>query len=58
MKQRLGRVGLQIEVKEEDGTKEVDYDEEKKVVRIPLSAMGDGARRSKLVLFTCNKCGA
>ncbi|KAG2450720.1 hypothetical protein HYH02_004558 [Chlamydomonas schloesseri] len=48
---------LQIEVKEEDGTKNVDYDDEKKVVRIPLSALGDGSRRSKLVLFTCNKCG-
>ncbi|KAG2438104.1 hypothetical protein HXX76_005713 [Chlamydomonas incerta] len=44
-------------MKEEDGTKEVEYDEEKKVVRIPLSALGDGTRRSKLVLFTCNKCG-
>ncbi|GLC33062.1 hypothetical protein PLESTB_000374600 [Pleodorina starrii] len=50
--------GLRIEAKVEDGTTEVEYDEENKVVRIPLSALGpEGQRRSKLVLFTCNKCG-
>ncbi|EFJ47616.1 hypothetical protein VOLCADRAFT_91932 [Volvox carteri f. nagariensis] len=49
---------LRIEAKEEDGTSNIDYDEENKVVRIPLSALGpEGQRRTKLVLFTCNKCG-
>ncbi|PNH04566.1 hypothetical protein TSOC_009264 [Tetrabaena socialis] len=49
---------LRLEVKPENGSTAVEYDEENKVVRIPLSAMGpEGQRRSKLVLFTCNKCG-
>lgn len=41
---------------EEGGPSDVEYDEESKTVRIPLSAM-DGGRRTKLVMFTCNKCG-
>ncbi|KXZ44572.1 hypothetical protein GPECTOR_65g190 [Gonium pectorale] len=49
---------LRIEVKPEDGSTDVEYDDAGKVVRIPLSALsGEGARRTKLVLFTCNKCG-
>ncbi|GIM01104.1 hypothetical protein Vretimale_5944 [Volvox reticuliferus] len=49
---------LRIEAKEEDGTSDIEYDEQNKVVRIPLSALGpEGQRRTKLVLFTCNKCG-
>ena len=41
-----------------DGSQsDVEYDEESKTVRVPLSAM-DGGRRTKLVMFTCNKCGA
>ncbi len=35
---------------------DVEFDEKDKVVRIPLSAT-DGGRRTKLVMFTCNKCG-
>jgi hypothetical protein len=48
--------GLRLEVEPNEGVKEVTYDEQEKVVRIPLSAM-EGGRRTKLVMFTCNKCG-
>ena len=33
------------------------YDEANKTVRIPLAALTDGQRRTKMVMFTCNKCG-
>ncbi|KAG2489076.1 hypothetical protein HYH03_012512 [Edaphochlamys debaryana] len=50
---------LKLEVKPEDGSSEPEYDEASKVVRIPLSALEgpENKRRTKLVLFTCNKCG-
>lgn len=37
----------------------MEYDEANKVVRIPLAALQgpEGSRRTKLVMFTCNKCG-
>lgn len=35
----------------------ISYDEETKTVRIPLAALGQAGRRTKLVLFTCNQCG-
>jgi hypothetical protein len=51
------RAGLKIEPKPDtDGSNEVEYDEATKTVRIPLSA-ASGQRRTKLVMFTCNKCG-
>ena len=52
----VGTAGLKLEVEPNEGVKEVTYDEQEKVVRIPLSAM-EGGRRTKLVMFTCNKCG-
>ena len=38
---------------------EFEYDEATKTMRVPLSALqGEGhARRTRLVTFTCNKCG-
>ena len=39
---------------------EFQYDEETKTMKIPLSALqadGAAARRTRLVTFTCNKCG-
>ncbi|KAI8469533.1 MAG: hypothetical protein J3K34DRAFT_279120 [Monoraphidium minutum] len=48
--------GLRIEAAPEGSQGDIEYDEESKVVRIPLSAT-DGGRRTKLVMFTCNKCG-
>ena len=49
--------GLKIEPALDGSQSDVEYDEESKTVRVPLSAM-DGGRRTKLVMFTCNKCGA
>jgi len=49
--------GLRIEPASDDSQSDVEYDAKDNVVRIPLSAM-DGGRRTKLVMFTCNKCGA
>lgn len=52
---RVRRAGLRIEAKSPDSTdSEVEYDEVNKVVRVPLVKAGG---RTKLVLFTCNKCG-
>ncbi|KAF6261122.1 hypothetical protein COO60DRAFT_810182 [Scenedesmus sp. NREL 46B-D3] len=48
---------LQLELNSDAAAKEVTYDEETKTVRIPLAAVGDGQRRTKMVMFTCNKCG-
>ncbi|KAF8055926.1 fatty acyl-CoA reductase [Scenedesmus sp. PABB004] len=48
---------VKLEVDQDPGAKEVTYDEEAKAVRIPLAAVNDGSRRTKLVMFTCNKCG-
>lgn len=54
----LRAADLRIEAKDEDGSSQIEYDEENKVVRIPLSALGPNSqRRTRLVLFTCNKCG-
>lgn len=35
----------------------ITYDEDSKTMRIPLSTSGQSGRRTKLVMFTCNKCG-
>jgi hypothetical protein len=48
--------GLRLEPASDENQTDVEYDEASKTVRIPLSAM-DGGRRTKLVMFTCNKCG-
>lgn len=48
---------VKLEVDPDGGAKQTTYDEEGKVVRIPLSALGEGQRRTKMVMFTCNKCG-
>ena len=38
---------------------EFEYDEETKTMKVPLSAsLGSHERRTRLVTFTCNKCGA
>lgn len=48
---------VQLELNTDSAAKEVLYDEETKTVRIPLAAVTDGQRRTKMVMFTCNKCG-
>jgi hypothetical protein len=48
---------VQLELNPDEGSKEVLYDEASKTVRIPLAALNDGQRRTKMVMFTCNKCG-
>jgi hypothetical protein len=48
---------VQLELNPDSAAKEVLYDEETKTVRIPLAAVTDGQRRTKMVMFTCNKCG-
>lgn len=46
-----------LELNPAPDAKEVLYDEATKTVRIPLAAVNDGQRRTKMVMFTCNKCG-
>ncbi|GBF93386.1 hypothetical protein Rsub_06424 [Raphidocelis subcapitata] len=48
--------GLRIEPVTDGSQNDVEFDPSGNVVRIPLAAM-DGGRRTKLVMFTCNKCG-
>jgi hypothetical protein len=55
---------VQLELDPDAAASEVTYDEATKTVRIPLSALSDdgssGAgkqRRTKMVMFSCNKCG-
>mmetsp|Transcript_13766 Transcript_13766/g.29638 ORF Transcript_13766/g.29638 Transcript_13766/m.29638 type:complete len:199 (-) Transcript_13766:524-1120(-) len=50
---------VKLEVSSGSDGSSIEYDEESKTVRIPLSALADDrqARRSKLIIFTCNKCG-
>eukprot|EP00882_Tetradesmus_deserticola_P004050 GHRQ01004279.1.p1 GENE.GHRQ01004279.1~~GHRQ01004279.1.p1 ORF type:complete len:238 (+),score=51.04 GHRQ01004279.1:115-828(+) len=48
---------LQLELNPDTAAKEVTYDEDTKTVKIPLAAVNDGQRRTKMVMFTCNKCG-
>jgi hypothetical protein len=48
---------LQLELNPDAAAKEVTYDEATKTVRIPLAAVNDGQRRTKMVMFTCNQCG-
>eukprot|EP00775_Hariotina_reticulata_P003524 gene3524-biopygen5224 len=46
-----------LELDPDTSKREVTYDEDSKTVRIPLAAINDGQRRTKMVMFTCNKCG-
>ncbi|WIA20155.1 hypothetical protein OEZ85_006005 [Tetradesmus obliquus] len=48
---------LQLELNPDTAAKQVTYDEATKTVRIPLAAVNEGQRRTKMVMFTCNKCG-
>jgi hypothetical protein len=48
---------VQLEINPDAGARDVLYDEGSKTVRIPLAALADTARRSKMVMFRCNKCG-
>eukprot|EP00878_Enallax_costatus_P001727 GHUV01001883.1.p1 GENE.GHUV01001883.1~~GHUV01001883.1.p1 ORF type:complete len:378 (+),score=71.33 GHUV01001883.1:84-1136(+) len=48
---------VKLEVDKGSTAKEVTYDEASKTIKIPLAAMNDGQRRTKMVMFTCNKCG-
>lgn len=50
--------GVNFEVKPDSEGSEIEWDVDTKTLRIPLSAAeGEGLRRTKLVIFTCNKCG-
>uniref|UniRef100_A0A7S0WSK4 DNL-type domain-containing protein n=1 Tax=Chlamydomonas leiostraca TaxID=1034604 RepID=A0A7S0WSK4_9CHLO len=49
--------GVNFEVKAEAEGSEIEWNPETKTLRIPLSAVEGSARRTKLVIFTCNKCG-
>ncbi|GAX74878.1 hypothetical protein CEUSTIGMA_g2324.t1 [Chlamydomonas eustigma] len=42
---------------QETSTSEFQYDEETKTMRVQLSALDGDNRRTRLVTFTCNKCG-
>jgi hypothetical protein len=46
-----------LELNPDAAAKEVTYDEETKTVRIPLAAVNEGQRRTKMVMFSCNQCG-
>lgn len=48
---------VKLEVAKDTAAKEVTYDEATKTIKIPLAAVSDGQRRTKMVMFTCNKCG-
>lgn len=48
---------VNLELNPAPDASEVLYDEAAKTVRIPLAAVADGQRRTKMVMFTCNKCG-
>lgn len=56
---RLPAEGVKIEVAVEDDIKQITYDDASKTVRIPLATLQSDVaqRRTKMVLFTCNKCG-
>jgi hypothetical protein len=50
--------GVQFEVSDQEtSTSDFQYDEESKTMRVQLSALDGGNRRTRLVTFTCNKCG-
>lgn len=50
--------GVSLELKTENEGSEVEWDPDTKTLRLPLSVVGGTSeRRSKLVLFTCDKCG-
>lgn len=50
--------GVNFEVKPESEGSEIEWNPDTKTLRIPLSAVeGESLRRTKLVIFTCNKCG-
>lgn len=55
----LARTDVQFQLSGDESQPEMQYDEETKTLKVPLSALeGEGAlRRTKLVVFTCNKCG-
>lgn len=53
----LSSADLQLELNPDTAAKQVTYDEATKTVRIPLAAVNEGQRRTKMVMFTCNKCG-
>lgn len=50
---------VKIEVAVENDIKQIMYDDATKTVRIPLATLQSDVaqRRTKMVLFTCNKCG-
>ncbi len=48
---------LDVTVTNDETLSNIEYDEDSKTVRIPLKELGEGARRTKLVMFTCNRCG-
>lgn len=58
-KLHLARTDVQFQLSGDESQPEMQYDEETKTLKVPLSALeGEGAlRRTKLVVFTCNKCG-
>mmetsp|Transcript_2387 Transcript_2387/g.3999 ORF Transcript_2387/g.3999 Transcript_2387/m.3999 type:complete len:198 (-) Transcript_2387:311-904(-) len=50
--------GVKLEIKELQDGEEVEWDPDTKTMRLPISVVkGSGVRRTKLVVFTCNKCG-
>lgn len=55
--QHTTNTDVQLELNPDQAAKDVLYDETNKTVRIPLAALTDGQRRTKMVMFTCNKCG-
>lgn len=48
---------VKLELDPDTAAKEVTYDEPSKTIKIPLAAINDGQRRTKMVMFTCNQCG-
>ena len=49
-------LGLRLEPAAE-GQTQVTFDADANVVRIPLRDVEGASKRTKLVMFTCNKCG-
>ncbi|GFH26053.1 hsp70 escorting protein 2 [Haematococcus lacustris] len=53
--------GVQLELKAAEEGEGLEWDPSSKTLRLPVSVLegegGQGARRSRLVVFTCNKCG-
>ncbi|GFH06257.1 hsp70 escorting protein 2 [Haematococcus lacustris] len=53
--------GVQLELKAAEEGEGLEWDPSSKTLRLPVSVLegegGQGGRRSRLVVFTCNKCG-